>query len=104
LLDSFARATANYTMCTIQHARPISVCEACIDSYLKVLKRYNQILKLYDEHDKQCKEELMNVDRLQVVEKGYHFVEDLWHKASCSGMYEFYSVIFCQPLNQPYLG
>ncbi|KAI5731735.1 osteopetrosis-associated transmembrane protein 1 [Diaphorina citri] len=88
LLDSFARATANYTMCTIQHARPISVCEACIDSYLKVLKRYNQILKLYDEHDKQCKEELMNVDRLQVVEKGYHFVEDLWHKASCSACFK----------------
>lgn len=88
LLNSFARATANYTMCTIQHARPITVCEGCVDSYLEVRKRYNQILKLYDEYDKQCKEELMNVDRLQVVQKGYRFVEDLWHKASCNECFE----------------
>uniref|UniRef100_A0A8D8XE17 Osteopetrosis-associated transmembrane protein 1 n=1 Tax=Cacopsylla melanoneura TaxID=428564 RepID=A0A8D8XE17_9HEMI len=84
LLNSFAHATANYTLCTINHARPIHVCESCIDSYLEVLQTYNQIMKLDVEDDKPCRQELINLDRLQVVEKGYNFVLDLWHKASCS--------------------
>lgn len=84
LLNSFAKYTSDYTMCTMMNARPIKVCENCIDMYLDVHKSYNQLLKLYDEFDNQCKEEILNLDRLQVVDKGYRFVEDLWHKASCS--------------------
>ncbi|KAL1454824.1 hypothetical protein WDU94_008958, partial [Cyamophila willieti] len=87
-LNSFAHATANYTLCTINHARPIHVCESCIDSYLEVLQTYNQIMKLDVEDDKPCKQELINLDRLQVVEKGYNFVLDLWHKASCSACFK----------------
>lgn len=84
LLESFASVTANFTFCAIRHARPIRLCENCVDDYMLVIEVHKDILKLEDEGGEPCKEKLLNLDRLQVVEAGFEYVQGLWKRASCN--------------------
>lgn len=83
LLESFASVTANFTFCAIRHARPIRLCESCVDDYMLVIEVHKDILKLEDEGGEPCKEKLLNLDRLQVVEAGFEYVQGLWKRANC---------------------
>jgi hypothetical protein len=111
LLMDYAALTANFTRCFIQHARPITVCQNCIDDYVQVLESYTNITevnthavstksncitplihynfyKLFqlkdDSTGKACKLELINVDRLEVIEKSFEYVTLEWKSAFCS--------------------
>lgn len=84
LLESFASVTANFTFCAIRHARPIRLCESCVDDYMLVIEVHKDILKLEDEGGEPCKEKLLNLDRLQVVEAGFEYVQGLWKRANCN--------------------
>lgn len=83
MLESFANLTATYTYCTISHARPITLCQTCVNPYLKVLNIYDDITKIENMGGQKCESELANLDRLQVFESGYKYVTDLWSRANC---------------------
>jgi hypothetical protein len=45
-LEYFANSTSNFTQCAIRNARPIRMCERCVDYYLDVLKAHEDIYKV----------------------------------------------------------
>jgi len=46
LLQSFANETARFTLCVVTNARPITVCEKCVNEFNQVFKRYEEIQKV----------------------------------------------------------
>ena len=46
-LEYFANSTSNFTQCAIRNARPIRMCERCVDYYLDVLKTHEDIYKVW---------------------------------------------------------
>nr|XP_018917427.1 PREDICTED: osteopetrosis-associated transmembrane protein 1 [Bemisia tabaci] len=88
LLESFGEVTANFTRCTIRNARPITVCLACVDTFIEVLTKYQQILALHGEDGTPCKLQLINVDKLEVVEGSYRFVINQWNRADCNNCFQ----------------
>ncbi|XP_022207811.2 osteopetrosis-associated transmembrane protein 1 [Nilaparvata lugens] len=88
LLESFAHTSANFTFCAISHARPITLCQQCKDPYLLTVGVHDDILKLEDEAGELCKEKLLNLDRLQVVEGGFSYIKNLWDRAECDLCYD----------------
>jgi len=46
-LEYFANSTSNFTQCAIRNARPIRMCERCVDYYLDVLKAHEDIYKVW---------------------------------------------------------
>jgi hypothetical protein len=46
-LEHFANSTSNFTQCAIRNARPIRMCERCVDYYLDVLKTHEDIYKVW---------------------------------------------------------
>ncbi|XP_026822617.1 osteopetrosis-associated transmembrane protein 1-like [Rhopalosiphum maidis] len=84
LLQSFANETARFTLCVVTNARPITVCEKCVNEFNQVFKRYEEIQKLHNnDSEVDCRAVLTNIDRLQVVYASYNYVLDMWEKASC---------------------
>ncbi|KAJ9591085.1 hypothetical protein L9F63_002366, partial [Diploptera punctata] len=87
-LDYFANATSNFTKCAITHARPIRLCEKCIYYYLNVLEAHNDILQAKDDAGHACKMELVNLDRLEVIEGAFNYVYGLWERGNCNDCFE----------------
>ncbi|XP_014240038.1 osteopetrosis-associated transmembrane protein 1 [Cimex lectularius] len=87
MLDTFAAYSANFTYCAIKNARPIRLCTKCNDYYTILTIVYFEILK-YPDVDGDCRDELFNLDRLQVVISGYRYVMDLWNRASCDSCFK----------------
>jgi len=88
VLESFALASANFTFCAIRFARPVRLCQFCVDKYTSVVSIHNDILTLEDPDNYTCKDKLMNLDRLQVVQSGFEYVDGLWKRASCNYCFE----------------
>ncbi|XP_065201975.1 osteopetrosis-associated transmembrane protein 1 [Planococcus citri] len=83
LLEHFATITANFTRCVIRHARPIMICQDCVNEFYDVVKSHNDILKLQEDSGEACQKELLNVDRLDLIENSFQFVNEQWKKAAC---------------------
>ncbi|KAJ1528612.1 hypothetical protein ONE63_007011 [Megalurothrips usitatus] len=89
LLESYADASASFTFCAVNHARPIRICEKCVTLYHDVYEAHYNIVQVEDgKGNKKCKEQLMNLDRLEVIEDGYNYIEGLWDRASCKSCFE----------------
>ncbi|KDR23622.1 Osteopetrosis-associated transmembrane protein 1 [Zootermopsis nevadensis] len=86
-LECFASSTSNFTQCAIRHARPIRLCERCVGYYMDVLKAHEDILKAHDEGGHACKMELVNLDRLQVIEGAFNYVHNLWQRGQCNSCF-----------------
>ncbi|XP_050422122.1 osteopetrosis-associated transmembrane protein 1 isoform X2 [Adelges cooleyi] len=85
LLELFANDTAKFTMCVVTNARPIRICENCVNEYYQVKQRYENIQRLHHNDSKiDCPALLNNIDRLHVVLYSYDYVINMWKKASCS--------------------
>ncbi|GLH16303.1 Uncharacterized protein GBIM_20609 [Gryllus bimaculatus] len=87
-LQEFANSAANFTLCAIMNARPITLCEFCATNYTNVQVAYDQILKLEDESGAPCRKILINVDRLEILENGYMYVQHLWKNGHCESCLE----------------
>jgi hypothetical protein len=86
-LEYFANSTSNFTQCAIRNARPIRMCERCVDYYLDVLKAHEDIYKAHDEGGHSCQMKLVNLDRLEVIEGAFEYVEKLWTRGHCSSCF-----------------
>ncbi|KAK7869780.1 hypothetical protein R5R35_008314 [Gryllus longicercus] len=87
-LQEFANSAANFTLCAIMNARPITLCEFCATNYTNVQVAYDQILKLEDESGAPCRKILINVVRLEILENGYMYVQHLWKNGHCESCLE----------------
>lgn len=44
IVDLFGSAISNFTLCSVTNARPIHLCEWCVEKYLKVLEIHQEFL------------------------------------------------------------
>ncbi|XP_046393295.1 osteopetrosis-associated transmembrane protein 1 [Ischnura elegans] len=83
----FALAAQEFTYCSISNARPITFCEKCVASYLNVSMAHQEILKGKD-NSINCRDQLINVDRLQIIETLNANIEKLWSRGECNRCFE----------------
>ncbi|CAH1997444.1 unnamed protein product [Acanthoscelides obtectus] len=87
LRQKFANASARFTVCSIDHSRPITFCESCVQSYLDVVESYQNMSK-FGHNNTRCIDNFVNRDRLQIVQSIYDANIDLWKRAKCNECYE----------------
>ncbi|XP_034238675.1 osteopetrosis-associated transmembrane protein 1 [Thrips palmi] len=84
LLEQFANTSSNFVYCAVKNARPIRICQACVTELEDVRASHEAILHVEDgEGNVKCKEKLLNLDRLEVIEKGFTYITDMWDGANC---------------------
>ncbi|CAG0898289.1 unnamed protein product [Darwinula stevensoni] len=91
LLKYFSHAVSEFTHCAVRFARPIHLCEKCVQQYLNVSQAHHAIIMEQDENSGEgCISELLNADRIQIVETSFQFTMNLWEKAACDNCFEKY--------------
>lgn len=83
LLSVYGEAVGNYDKCVAQFARPVRMCTECYEQFEKFNNAYNSLDKNVDINNKTCKSELVNKDRLQIVQTVYADGYSLWESAKC---------------------
>ncbi|XP_026465417.1 osteopetrosis-associated transmembrane protein 1-like [Ctenocephalides felis] len=85
---SFADTVAKFTKCSITNARPITFCENCVVDYINSVNEHKDILSSSDVNGT-CRSQWIDLDRLQLVESGFHNVIQLWERAHCIKCYDW---------------
>ncbi|ODM89041.1 Osteopetrosis-associated transmembrane protein 1 [Orchesella cincta] len=80
-------AISNFTLCSVTNARPIHLCEWCVENYIRVVEVHRDFLAKTDEAGNPCKEYFLNLDRVEIVSDAYKYVEDLWAKGKCDSCF-----------------
>ncbi|XP_077298229.1 osteopetrosis-associated transmembrane protein 1 [Arctopsyche grandis] len=87
-LKEFADSSSDFTYCTVNYSHPIHLCELCVNSYMKVEKAHTNILTV-EVNGTKCKDKLINMDRLEVIESIFSNVQDLWKRAFCQKCFDW---------------
>lgn len=74
----------NFTKCSIKHARPIRLCEKCIDHYVNFIANYEK-LTTTEVNGTTCKSIYFSNDRLEVVLEYFENILYVWDKGNCNG-------------------
>lgn len=94
LLDAFADYASSFTRCSIKHARPIRLCEECIDHYVNFSAKYKELLTT-EVNGTSCKSIFISHDRLDAVLDYHDNILLVWDKGNCNGSYNiFYKALF----------
>ncbi|CAG9859158.1 unnamed protein product [Phyllotreta striolata] len=83
----FANASAQFTSCTIDNSRPITVCEICKDNYVDILDSYKNMSQALV-NGTTCLDKFINQDRLQILQIIYNNNLDMWSRAKCDECYD----------------
>jgi len=100
ILDTFSIASSQFILCANANAKPISMCRACVHSYINVTQAYED-LKITSESGVSCMEVLTNQDRLEILEETYEYIagkkstkgisnsnlQGLWNKGNCGSCF-----------------
>ncbi|XP_037874832.1 osteopetrosis-associated transmembrane protein 1 isoform X1 [Bombyx mori] len=88
LLDEFADSASNFTKCSIKHARPIRLCEKCIDHYVKFRESYKNLLQT-NLNGTSCETIFISHDRLEVVLNYHDNILAIWNKGNCNDCFNW---------------
>ncbi|KAI5645306.1 osteopetrosis-associated transmembrane protein 1 precursor domain-containing protein [Phthorimaea operculella] len=88
ILDSFAEYAANFTKCSIQHARPIRLCEECVEQYVRFDQKYQELLTT-DVNGTTCRSLFMSQDRLDAVLEFHNNIAAIWDKGNCKSCFDW---------------
>lgn len=92
LLEQFANTSSSFVYCAVKNARPIRICQACVTELEDVKASHEAILHVEDgEGNVKCKEKLLNLDRLEVIEKGFSYITDMWDGANCQYCFDSFN-------------
>lgn len=83
-LDAFADSASNFTKCSILHARPIRICEKCIEQYLSFHNKYKE-LQTTEVNGTSCKSIYISCDRLDAILEYHDNILSIWDKGHCYG-------------------
>ncbi|VVD04581.1 unnamed protein product [Leptidea sinapis] len=81
ILKSFAEFASNFTLCSILNARPIRLCEHCVEHYVRFHDKYNELIKTVV-NGTSCGSLFMSHDRLNVVKNYHDGISGLWMNAT----------------------
>lgn len=82
----FAKQASLFINCSIVNARPFRFCEGCVAHYEKAKTVYNDIKK-NDETKSNCRKQLLDSDRVQVINSVYADFEQIWNSADCNNCF-----------------
>ncbi|XP_023938217.2 osteopetrosis-associated transmembrane protein 1 [Bicyclus anynana] len=88
ILKEFAENASNFTLCTILHARPITLCEKCIKDYVKFRDKYKELL-VSVVNGTSCKSIFLSQDRLNAVQEYHDNILSVWDKGNCNDCYNW---------------
>ena len=54
-IQEYSEAAANFSRCLVQYARPLKVCQQCIQPYVQILRVYDHIQKVIEKKKKEEK-------------------------------------------------
>ncbi|XP_049866440.1 osteopetrosis-associated transmembrane protein 1 [Pectinophora gossypiella] len=90
LLDEFADYASNFTKCSIKHARPIRLCERCIDQYVEFDAKYQELLTTVV-NGTSCRTIFISHDRLDAVLDYHDNILSVWNKGNCKTCFDWSS-------------
>ncbi|CAG4941814.1 unnamed protein product [Parnassius apollo] len=88
ILESFSYSASNLTMCSIVNARPVRLCEKCIDKYLDFRNKYEELHKT-SINGTTCSSVLISHDRLEVVLQYHNGIIEIWNKGNCNSCFDW---------------
>lgn len=88
ILDAFAQNASNFTLCSILNARPVTVCERCVDKYVMFRDKYQELLNT-TVNGTSCKSIFISHDRLNAVQDFHDNIQAVWDKGQCNGCFEW---------------
>lgn len=86
IVDSFAEYASNFTLCSIQHARPIRLCEKCVDQYVRFHNKYME-LATTTINGTSCRSLYVSQDRLDAILEHHDNIQSIWNKGNCNCKY-----------------
>lgn len=86
ILKEFADYSSYFTRCSILNARPIRICEQCLNDYISFRDKYQELLTTVV-NGTSCKALFISHDRLDAVLEYHDNILSIWNKAHCQGMY-----------------
>lgn len=92
ILDVFAQHASNLTLCSILNARPITVCERCVEQYVKFRDKYQELLNT-TVNGTSCRSVFITHDRLNAVQEYHDNILSVWNKGKCNGNYFYYYIL-----------
>ncbi|CAH0728842.1 unnamed protein product, partial [Brenthis ino] len=88
ILDVFAQHASNLTLCSILNARPITVCERCVEQYVKFRDKYQELLNT-TVNGTSCRSVFISHDRLNAVQEYHDNILSVWNKGKCNGCFDW---------------
>ncbi|XP_047020014.1 osteopetrosis-associated transmembrane protein 1 isoform X2 [Helicoverpa zea] len=88
ILNDFADYAANLTKCSILNARPIRICEKCIEPYMNFHNKYQELMTIVV-NGTSCKSIFISHDRLDAILEYHDNILSIWNKAHCSDCYNW---------------
>lgn len=78
----FGERSSRFIKCSVICARPFRFCEGCVVHYMKAKTVFKDIVQ-DDEKQGNCRRELLNSDRVQVISSIDRDIENIWKTADC---------------------
>nr|XP_053602718.1 osteopetrosis-associated transmembrane protein 1 isoform X2 [Plodia interpunctella] len=75
-------------MCSIKYARPVRLCEKCIDEYVMFTSKYKELLATVV-NGTSCREIYFSLDRLDVILEYHDNILSIWNKGNCNECYDW---------------
>ncbi|CAG9784972.1 unnamed protein product [Diatraea saccharalis] len=88
LLDSFAESASNFTVCSIKYARPIRLCEKCVDHYAQFHAIYENLTDTVV-NGTSCLALFISQDRLNAIQEFHDNLMTIWDKGNCNDCFDW---------------
>lgn len=86
-LTDYASKIADLVRCSAFNARPFTMCENCIETYVNSSVTYDHMMKTVDYDGTSCRDELINSDKVQVIRQLQAAVSSIWDESHCSNCF-----------------
>ena len=76
IMEGFAEAVSNYTLCAVKEATPFKFCRRCRHQYVNALDNGSLVYS-------NCKKDLILAEKHQIIGDTFDFVKNLWQLSNC---------------------
>lgn len=81
-VKEFGLRSSRFIKCSVENARPFRFCEGCVVHYERSKTVFQDIVH-NDENLDNCRKELLNSDRVQVINSIQKDIDRIWDSADC---------------------
>lgn len=93
ILDTFAQYASDFTLCSIQNARPIRLCEKCVHHYVNFHDKYQELMTT-ESNGTKCRSIFISQDRLDAILEYHDNILSVWNKGHCAGKLNSTTICF----------